>query len=143
MTALTQSAARRIIDAGFAHAAAHGFKPLAILVLDAGGHPLAFERQDGASAGRWAIAHGKAYGAIMLGMGSRALMNRAEQQAYFVAAANGAFGGALVPVPGGVLVRDGTGALLGAVGVSGETSDNDEAAALAGIAAAGLDADAG
>jgi uncharacterized protein GlcG (DUF336 family) len=76
-------------------------------------------------------------------MGSRALMNRAEQQAYFVDAINGLADGKIVPVPGGVLIRDTSGTILGAVGISGDTSDNDEAAALAGIAASGLAADAG
>jgi len=76
-------------------------------------------------------------------MGTRALMNRAEQQAYFIQSINGLAGGDMVPVPGGVLVRDGGGTLLGAVGISGDTSDNDEAAALGGIGAAGLDAETG
>ena len=85
---------------------------------------------------RWRIAQGKANAAIQLGMGSRALMVRAEQQAYFIQSMNGLAGGEFVPVPGGVLIRDGDGNLLGAVGISGDTSDNDEAAALAGISAA-------
>ena len=113
------------------------------LVLDAGGHVTAFERQDGSSNRRFDIAFGKAHGAISLGMGSRALMARAESQGYFIAAATSAIGGSLVPVPGGVLVKDSSGRTIGAVGVSGDTSDNDEAAALAGIAAAGLVGDAG
>ncbi|MDA8296100.1 MAG: heme-binding protein [Actinomycetota bacterium] len=136
--AITLETARRIIAAALDEAGKAGMAPLAVLVLDAGGHLKAFERQDGASNLRYEIARGKAYGAIGLGVGSRALMKRAEAQAYFIAAANGAFGGALIPVPGGVLVRDGNGELLGAVGVSGDTSDNDERAALAGIEAVGL-----
>ena len=88
---------------------------------------------------RAAIAHGKANGAIQLGMGSRALMDRAEQQAYFVSAINGVAGGDLVPVPGGVLIKEGD-AIIGVIGISGDTSDNDEAAAVAGIEAAGLTA---
>jgi uncharacterized protein GlcG (DUF336 family) len=111
-------------------------------VLDAGGHVKAFERADGASNGRFQVAHGKAYGALGLGVGSRALMERAEQQPYFITAVNGALGGALVPVPGGVLIRV-DGALIGAVGVSGDTSDNDERAALAGVESAGLTGDPG
>ena len=98
--------------------------------------------EDGTSLKRTEIAHGKAHGALALGMGSRAIAKRAAKQDYFVAAVTHVAGGALIPVPGGVLVRDGA-ALLGAVGVSGDTSDNDEAAALAGIAAAGLQGDAG
>lgn len=115
-------------------------KPLTVVVLDAGGHVVAVEREDGSSNKRFEIAFGKANGALALGMGSRALMNRAEQQAYFITAAAGAIGGALVPVPGGVLVREDDGTLVGAVGVSGDTSDNDEAAAVAGIEASGLTA---
>lgn len=113
-------------------------KPLSVVVLDAGGHVQAFEREDGASPGRFAIAHGKAYGAVMLGMAGTAQMARAEQQGYFMGALNGLFGGQLVPVPGGVLLRDKKGAVIGAVGVTGDTSDNDAAAAMAGIEAAGL-----
>jgi uncharacterized protein GlcG (DUF336 family) len=132
--------ASTIVDGALDHAARSGFKPLTVVVLDAGGHVTAAARQDGSSNKRFEVAHGKAHGAISLGMGSRALMERAEQQAYFVAAAASAVGGALVPVPGGVLVRDGDGTLLGAVGISGDTSDNDEAAAVAGIEKAGLTA---
>ena len=89
-------------------------------------------------AGLLAIAKGKAFGALALGMGSRSIMKRAEQQAYFVTSVTTTIGGALVPVPGGVLVHDSEGVLLGAVGVSGDTSDNDELAAVAGIEAVGL-----
>lgn len=102
------------------------------------GHVLAAEREDGASNKRFDIAFGKAHGALALGIGSRSLMGRAEQQPYFIAAATAAIGGSLVPVPGGVLVRETEGSLVGAVGVSGDTSDNDEAVAVAGIEAAGL-----
>ncbi|MFD5276835.1 heme-binding protein [Pseudarthrobacter sp. NPDC058362] len=117
-----------------------GFKPLTVVVLDAGGHVIAAARQDGASNNRFDIAHGKAYGALAMGVGSRALMERAEQQAYFISAAAASLGGRLIPVPGGVLVRDGDGGLLGAVGITGDTSDNDETAALKAIASAGLTA---
>ncbi|MCL7464421.1 heme-binding protein [Phaeovulum sp. NW3] len=136
--ALTLEAAKRIIDVAMAHGREAGWKPLSVVVLDAGGHPIAFERGNGASPGRFEIARAKAYGSIMLGMGGKAQMARAESQAYFMAAVNGAFGGQVMPVPGGVLVRDGAGAVIGAVGVTGDTSDNDAAAALAGIEAAGL-----
>ena len=128
--------ARQIIAVARAKGREMGLKPLSVCVLDAGGHLMAFEREDGASPGRYEIAHGKAYGAVMLGMPGSAQMARAEAQAYFVAAVNGAFGGKLVPVPGGVLVMDG-GAVIGAVGVTGDTSDNDAAVAVAGIEAAG------
>jgi uncharacterized protein GlcG (DUF336 family) len=116
-----------------------GLKPLSVAVLDAGGHLLAFAREDGASPGRFEIAQGKAYGAVMLGMPGSAQMARAESQAYFMAAVNGAFGGKVIPVPGGVLVMQGD-AVVGAVGVTGDTSDNDAAVAVAGIAAAGFTA---
>jgi uncharacterized protein GlcG (DUF336 family) len=113
-----------------------------VVVLDAGGHVQAFERADGSSPGRFAIAHAKAYGAVMLGMAGGAQKARAEEQAYFMAAVNGVFDGRMVPVPGGVLVRDGKGAVIGAVGVTGDLSENDAAAALAGITAAGLTGEA-
>jgi uncharacterized protein GlcG (DUF336 family) len=113
-------------------------KPLSVVVLDAGGHVQAFEREDGASPGRFAIAQGKAYGCIMLGMTGTAQMARAEAQAYFIDSVNGVFNGQVVPVPGGVLVRDGKGNVIGAVGVTGDTSDNDLIAALAGVEGAGF-----
>ena len=132
--------ARTVVAAARDHARQAGLKPLTVVVLDAGGHVVAAEREDGASIGRFEIGFGKAYGALALGQGSRATMARAEQQAYFVGAAGAAIGGALVPVPGGVLVRDDAGTLLGAVGITGDTSDHDESAAVAGIEAAGLTA---
>ncbi|MCA0905244.1 MULTISPECIES: heme-binding protein [Ruegeria] len=113
-------------------------KPLSVVVLDAGGHVIAFEREDGAAPGRFGIAQGKAYGSVMLGMAGTAQMQRAETQAYFMASVNGVYGGQVVPVPGGVLLRDRKGAVIGAVGVTGDTSDNDALAAMAGIEAAGL-----
>lgn len=115
-----------------------GLKPLSVVVLDAGGHVQAFEREDGAAPGRFPIAHGKAYGAVMLGMAGTAQMKRAEDQAYFMAAVNGVYGGQVIPVPGGVLLRDKKNTVIGAVGVTGDTSDNDAIAALAGIEAVGL-----
>jgi uncharacterized protein GlcG (DUF336 family) len=116
----------------------HGLKPLTVVVLDAGGHVISVEREDGSSNSRFEIAFGKAYGALALGMGSRSLMARAEQQAYFITAAAAAIGGKLVPVPGGVLVKDDSGSVVGCVGVSGDTSDNDELAAIAGVTSASL-----
>lgn len=130
--------ARTIVAQALAEGREMGLKPLSVIVLDAGGHCKAFEREDGASPGRFGIAQGKAYGAVMLGMAGTAQQARAEQQAYFLAAVNGVFGGQVVPVPGGVLVRDEAGDVIGAVGVTGDTSDNDAIAAVAGIDAAGL-----
>ncbi len=138
---LTLDQARSIIAATRAKGREMGLKPLSVVVLDGGGHVLAFEREDGASPGRFGIAQGKAYGAVMLGMGGTAQMARAEAQAYFMAAVNGVFGGAVVPVPGGVLLKDAAGAVIGAVGVTGDTSDNDLVAALAGAEAAGIAAE--
>ena len=135
---LTLDMARDIVAAARKHGAEAALKPLTVVVLDAGGHVIAAEREDGSSVKRFEVAFGKAHGAIALGLGSRALMARAEEQPYFIASVTAAIGGALVPVPGGVLVRDAGGTLLGAVGISGDTSDNDEAACLAGIAAVGL-----
>ena len=132
--------ARAIVAGARKHAAQVGLKPLTVVVLDAGGHVVAVEREDGSSTKRFEIGYGKAHGALSLGMGSRSIMGRAEQQPYFIAAVTSAVGGALVPVPGGVLVRDADGGLLGAVGVTGDTSDNDETAAVAGIESAGLTA---
>ncbi|NEX45574.1 GlcG/HbpS family heme-binding protein [Pseudotabrizicola algicola] len=130
--------ARKIIAAALAKGRAAGMKPLSVVVVDAGGHTIAFEREDGASPGRYAIAHGKAHGCIMLGLPGSAIQARADSQAYFVQAMNGLFDGDFVPVKGGVLVRDGAGTVIGAVGITGDTSDNDALAASAGIEAAGL-----
>mgnify|MGYP001793578882 FL=1 len=142
MAEISANKARTIIRKALAKGDEMGFKPLSVVILDAGGHVKAFERSDGAAPGRFGIAHGKAYGSIMLGMAGTAQMARAEQQAYFMAAVNGVYGGQVVPVPGGVLVRDKRGNVIGAVGVTGDTSDNDVIAAMAGIEAAGLTGEA-
>ena len=139
---MTLEQAQAILSATLAEARRMQLKPMSVVVLDARGAWKAVAAEDGTSLKRTEIAHGKAHGALALGMGSRAIGKRAAEQPFFVAAVTHAAGGALIPVPGGVLVRSGA-ALLGAVGVSGDTSDNDEAAALAGIAAAGLEGDAG
>ncbi|MEC7049627.1 MAG: heme-binding protein [Pseudomonadota bacterium] len=137
---ITLSQARQVVDASLAKGRELGLKPLSVVVLDTRGSLVAALSEDGCAQLRPKVAHGKANAAIGLGMGTRALMDRAEQQAYFVQAVNGVLGGDMVPVPGGVLIRTAEGELVGAVGISGDTSDNDEAAALAGIAAAGLTA---
>jgi uncharacterized protein GlcG (DUF336 family) len=143
MSTITLEQARTIVAGTLSAGRERDLNPLSVIVLDAGGHVKAFEREDGASNLRFEVAHGKAHGALGLGMGSRAIMARAEQQPTFVAAVTAAFGGALIPVPGGVLVKNGSGELVGAVGVTGDTSDNDEAAAVAGIEKAGLVAETG
>tara|TARA_R110002095_G_scaffold215612_1_gene210273 strand:- start:403 stop:828 length:426 start_codon:yes stop_codon:yes gene_type:complete len=130
--------ARTILRKTLEKAHEMGLKPLSVIVLDQGGHVQAFEREDGAAPGRFAIAHGKAHGSVMLGMAGTAQMKRAEDQAFFMAAVNGVYGGQVIPVPGGVLLRDRKGAVIGAVGVTGDTSENDAHAAMAGIEAAGL-----
>lgn len=138
MPDLTLAQAQTLATATLAEARTLSLKPLVAVVLDARGAYKALLAEDGTSLRRAEIAHGKAYGALAMGIGSRAIATRADQAPAFVAAVTHAFGGALVPVPGGILLRDASGTLLGAIGVSGDTSDNDEKAALAGIAAAGL-----
>jgi uncharacterized protein GlcG (DUF336 family) len=139
---LTLTQAQKIAEAALTHAGNQGYKPLALCVLDARGALKFFAAQDGTSLKRGEIALGKADGAMALGLGSRALMKRAETQAYFIAGAASAIGGSLVAVPGGVLIKQ-DGEIIGAVGISGDTSDHDEAAAIAGIVAAGFEADGG
>jgi len=144
MQSITLQTARIIIAATLAKGHEMGLKPLSVVVLDAGGNVKAFEREDGASNLRFNMAYAKAYGCIGVGLGGRAMMNRAESQAYFMNSLTAAFGGNVLPVPGGILVRDGEGgAVIGAVSITGDTSDNDEAAGLAAIAAAGLVGDGG
>ena len=143
MTAMTLNLARRIIQAAFQKGAEMGFKPLGVAVVDARGALTAYEAQDGSAPIRFWFAHGKAHGAIQLGLGSRAIFERAQQQPYFIQSANALAGGHLVPLPGGVLIRDSDGRLLGAVGVSGDLSDNDEICDIAGTEEAGLEADTG
>ena len=143
MSNLTLEQAQTIIDAALAHGVERGLQPLAVVVLDARGVPKAFAAQDGTSLRRFEIAHGKAHGALSLGLGSRTLAKRAATSPHFIAAVTHAVGGALVPVPGGVLIRSADRDVVGAVGISGDNSDNDEAAAIAGITAAGLVADPG
>lgn len=130
--------ARAIIGGALTHCHDAGLKPLCVAVLDAGGHLVAFEREDGVPNRRFDVAHGKAHGAISIGVNSRDLGAMAVDRPHFISGVTAAIGGALVPVAGGVIVLNEAGARIGAVGVSGDTSDNDEAAALAGIHAAGL-----
>jgi uncharacterized protein GlcG (DUF336 family) len=135
---ITLDQARAVIAGTRAAGREQGFKPLTVVVLDAGGHVVAVEKEDGSSTKRFEIAHGKAHGAIAFGLGSAALYERAQEHPTFIGSVTVAIGGSLVPAPGGVLIRDADGTLLGAVGVSGDNSGNDEAAALAGIESAGL-----
>jgi uncharacterized protein GlcG (DUF336 family) len=143
MTALTLSQAQAILDAAQAHARNAGFKPLALAVMDSRGALKAYLAEDATSLKRGDIAIAKASGAIALGVGTRGIAKMAAERPAFISAVSHVVGGALIPVPGGVLIRDAHGVLLGAIGISGETSDNDEVAAMAGILAAGLAGDAG
>ena len=140
---MTLSLARRILDAALAKSEELKLKPLAISVLDTRGCLIAFAAQDGTSLMRSDVARAKGYGALALGMGSRAIFRRAQEQAYFVDAVTTLASGAIIPVPGGVLIRDEAGRLIGAVGISGDTADNDEVCAVAGIEAVGLRPDIG
>lgn len=140
---ITLRQAETIIEAALNAAAEMKLNPLTVAVLDAGGHLKALARQDGTSTLRPEMAQGKARGAIALGLGSRAIFERAQRQPFYSQAVNALAGGSLLPVPGGVLVRNADGEIVGAVGVTGDTSDNDEACAVAGIAAAGFTADPG
>lgn len=140
MTRITRQQARTIIDAVFSKGEALNLKPLSVVVLDAGGHAIAFERDDGASFGRFQIAQGKAAGALALGVSSRKLGSMAEERPWFVGALASSAPHPVIPAAGGVIIVDADGLTIGAVGVTGDTSDNDEVAALAGIAAANLTA---
>lgn len=140
MAALTHAEANTVIAAALAKGAELLLKPLGVAVLDAGGHLLAFQRQDGATFIRYEVASGKAWGALAVGASSRKVGAMAVERPHFFTGLSGVSGGRIVPVPGGVLIRR-DGEIIGAVGISGDTSDNDEACAVAGIEAARLTAD--
>ena len=144
--ALTLSQATTIVQATLAKGRETGCAPLAVAVLDAGGHLKAFAREDGAGILRPQIALGKAWGALGMGFGSRSFAKRIAEQpgapSFFNALA-AMSEGRVVPVPGGVLIRDANREVIGAVGVTGDTSDKDEACALAGISTANLTGDTG
>ncbi|MEM1378129.1 MAG: heme-binding protein [Pseudomonadota bacterium] len=143
MAKLSLPRSRRLIRAALEKGKELELKPLSVAVLDAGGHLVAFEREDGASILRPEIAKGKAYGAIAVGVGSRWLNAQAETRPHFLEGLSNVSGGKIIPVPGGVLIKGAKGEILGAVGITGDTSDNDEACAIAGIEAIGFTADAG
>ena len=138
MTELTLNKARVIVRKALAHAQAAGMKPLSIVVLDHGGHPVAFERADGGFPGGYVVAHGKAYAAVMMGLTGSEFEGIAKQAPNFANNLNELFGGAMLPVRGGVLVKNRRGMVIGAVGATGDTSENDVAAAVSGIEAAGF-----
>ena len=135
---LTLEQANTIISAALAKRNEAGHAPMAVVVVDNTGQAKALQREDGTSLMRTDIAYGKAWGCVGLGRGGRAQAGLASQQPILAQAFMNIAGGNLVPVPGGVLIRDGDGQVLGAVGVSGDTPPNDEAVAIAGIEAAEL-----
>jgi uncharacterized protein GlcG (DUF336 family) len=135
--------ATAIVDKALAHGQSLKLPPLTVAVLDGSGCLVSFKRQDGSSLLRPEIAQAKAWGALGMGMGSRALAQRASVQPAFISAVNSLAGGRLIPVPGGVLIRSSDKSIIGAVGITGATSDQDETCAVAGIEAAGFTADTG
>jgi uncharacterized protein GlcG (DUF336 family) len=132
--------ANDIIQAVFEKGRELALKPLSVAVLDAGGFPIAFQRQDGASTLRFAIATGKASGALSLGISSRKIADMAAERPTFVNSIGTLTPQGIVPAAGGVIFVDEQGRPIGAVGTTGDTSDNDELCTLAGISAAGLTA---
>ena len=143
MSVVTLAQASSIVDVALRKGRETSCAPLTVAVLDAGGHLVAFKREDKSGILRYDIAYGKAWGALGMGFGSRTLFERAANTPQFFNALYAASGGRVVTNPGGVLIRDAGGDIVGAVGISGDTSDKDEACAIAGIEAAGLKADPG
>ena len=137
---VTLAQASTIVDVALKKGRETNCAPLTVAVLDAGGHLVAFKREDRSGILRYDIAYGKAWGALGMGFGSRELSERSAKNPIFIGALTTIAQGRLVPVPGGVLIKDAAGAVLGAVGISGDTSDKDEVCAVAGIEAAGLKA---
>ncbi len=127
-----------IIDAALAEARSRSLAPLAVAVLDAGGHLIAYQREDGAGIVRFDIAYGKAWGSLGMGFGTRELTERAAKNPAFITVLATVSGGRMVPSPGGVLVVNKDGIVIGAVGISGDIGDNDEICAIVGIEKAGL-----
>jgi uncharacterized protein GlcG (DUF336 family) len=143
MPGITLAQASTIVDVALKKGRDTNCAPLSVVVLDAGGHLVAFKREDRSGILRFDIAFGKAWGALGMGFGSRTLAERAAATPQFFTMLAAASGGRMVTNPGGVLIKDGGGDIIGAVGISGDTADKDEACAIAGIAAAGLKADPG
>lgn len=138
MTSVTLAQASTIVDQALKTGRDTNSAPLTVAVLDAGGHLVAFKREDKSGILRFDIAYGKAWGALGMGFGSRELLDRASKNPVFFASLNVASQGRMIAVPGGVLIKNAAGDVIGAVGISGDTSDRDEECAVAGIKAAGL-----
>jgi len=143
MSVITLAQASIIVDVALKKAREAKLAPLTVAVLDSGGHLVAFKREDKSGILRFDIAFGKAWGALGMGFGSRTLASRAAKTPQFFTMLAAASSGRIVSNPGGVLIRDGSGDIVGACGVSGDTSDKDEMCAVAGIEAAALKADPG
>ena len=137
MYRLSLAHANGLMNAALEKGAELGLKPLTVTIHDPGGHLIACQRQDGASTMRVKLAGGKACGALALGVSSRTIGKMAEERPHFVAAVDTMSEGGMVPAAGGVIVSDGQ-HIVGAIGVTGDTSDNDEACALAAIETVGL-----
>lgn len=143
MNTLTLAAADLIADKALEKGKELKFEPLTVVVLDAGGQIKVVKRDDGSSLLRPEIALGKAWGTLAMGFGGREIARRAVKVPHFYGALSDMSGGRMVPVPGGVLIKSATGEILGAVGISGDTSDNDEICAIYGVQAANLIPDTG
>ena len=143
MSVVTLAQASTIVDVALKKGRETNLAPLTVAVLDAGGHLVAFKREDKSGILRYDIAVGKAWGALGMGFGSRTLAARAAKTPQFFTMLAAASDGRMVTNPGGVLIRDAAGDVIGAVGVSGDTSDKDEVCAVAGVEAAALKPDAG
>src|ERR1700677_1393406 len=140
---ITLSQSSTIVDVALKKARDNNLAPLTVAVLDAGGHLVAFKREDKSGLLRYDIAFGKAWGALGLRFGSRTRASRAAKTPQFFTMLAAASGGRMVTNPGGVLIKDAAGTVVGACGISGDTSDKDEMCGIAGIEAAGLKADPG
>ncbi|MEM9573935.1 MAG: heme-binding protein [Pseudomonadota bacterium] len=143
MAKLSLAKANKIIREALRKGHEQSMKPLTVVVLDAGGHMVAMQREDNSSVLRPQVAQGKAFGCIAVGMGARWLNAQAETRPHFLEGLSNLSGGKIMPVPGGVLIKTKTGEIVGAVGITGDTSDNDEMAAIAGVEAAQYVADTG
>lgn len=135
---LNLDTSRMITEAALTHTQEAEYKPLGVVVLDAAGHLITFHREDGASFFRFDIAFAKAWGCLGMGSGSGWIEELAKNRPEFAASLASLSGGKVVPARGGVLVKDAAGKIMGAVGISGDTSERDEECAVAGIEAVGL-----